>query len=350
MKTLASLTLALSLAVALTACGDNLGGGDDTGGEGSGSGSGSGSDEPAPKLDATGTYRLNSTFDIATNMPGSSGSFVNGLIAATDDPDDPMSWLLDQMLDQMPSGTLKSILQGAKPIVAGYLNDQLTQLAPDLVGTILELGHHMEDMTKHFGVNEKLVIAGADQTLLATLTADGVRFTVDANQIDVAFADYNVDDVVASGVLIQIENESKMLIGEHALPLPYGKIVRMGLDTAIIPTIDPNAHNLADLLGDVVDCTSVGQGIADALDFGSASFWTSACTAGLNGAANLVYDQIAAKDSLLTFHLTGNARVSDGNGDHKLDKIQFGTWAGTLSYDATDTALVQPASFDGHRE
>jgi len=344
MKTLASLTLALSLA--LTGCGDNLGG-DDTGGDGSGSGS---DETPEPKLDATGTYRLDSTFDIATNMPGSSGSFVNGLIAATDDPDDPMSWLLDQMLDQMPNGTLKSILQGAKPFVAGYLNDQLTQLAPDLVGTVLELGDHMADMTKHFGVNEKLVIAGADQTLLATVTADGVRFTVDGNQIDLAFADHDVDDVVASGVLIQIESESKMLIGEHALPLPYGKIVRMGLDAAIIPTIDPNAHSLVDLLDDVVDCASVGQGIADALDFGTAAFWTSACTAGLDGAANMVYDQIAASDSLLTFHLTGNARVSDGNSDYKLDKIQFGTWAGSLGYDAIDTTLVQPATFVGQRE
>lgn len=350
MKTFASLALALSLAVTGTSgCGDNLGNDDDMGGDGSGSGSGS-DEQPEPKLDATGTYRLNSTFDIATNMPGSSGAFVNGLIAATDDPDDPMSWLLDQMLNQMPNGTLKTILQGAKPFVAGYLNDQLTQLAPDLTNTVLELGHHMADLTKHFGVNEKLVVSGADQTLLATVVADGVRFTIDANEIDLAFIDYNVDDVIADGVLIQIESEAKMLIGEHALPLPYGKIVRMGLDAAIIPTIDPSAHSLVDLLDNVVDCQSVGQSIADALDFGSPALWASACTSGLNGAANMVYDQIAASDSLLTFHVTGNARVSDSNGDHNLDKIQFGTWAGTLSYDATDTTLVQPATFSGHRE
>jgi len=346
MKTLASLTLALSLA--LTGCGDNLGNDDGTGGDGSGSGSGS-DEQPEPKLDATGTYRLHSTFDIATNMPASSGSFVNGLIAATDDPDDPMSWLLDQMLAQMPNGTLKSILQGAKPFVAGYLNDELNNLAPELVGTIVELGHHMAELTKHFGVNEKLAIAGADQTLIAKVTADGVRFTIDANQIDLTFVDYNVDDVSAEGVLITLENESRMLIGDHSLPLPYGKIVRMGLDAAIIPTIDPSAHNLTDLLDHIVNCQSVGQSIADALDFGTASFWASACTAGLDGAADLVYDQIAASDSLLTFHVTGNARVSDSNGDHKLDKLSFGTWAGTLSYDATDTTLVQPATFVGER-
>jgi hypothetical protein len=347
MKKLASISLALAvvLPLVLVGCGDNVSDGNDDTGEGSGSGSGSG-EVPEPKLDATGTYRLNSTFDIAANMPG---GLVSGLIAATDDPDDPASWLLDQMLAQMPNGTLKSLLQGAKPFVAGYLNNELNQLAPELVSTIVELGHHMGDMTKHFGVNEKLVVGGADQTLAATVIADGVRFTIDGNQIDLAFADHDVDDVISDGVLITLENEARLLIGEHMLPLQYGKIVRMGLDAAIIPAIDPSAHSLVDLLDNVVNCQAVGQSIANALDFGTAGFWASACTSGLSGAANLVYEQIAASDSTLTFELTGNARVSDSDGDHKLDKLQFGTWAGSLSYDAVDTTLAQPATFVGQR-
>jgi hypothetical protein len=343
MKTLASLTLALSLA--LFGCGDNGNDGNDTG-EGSGEGSGSG-EIPEPKLDATGTYRLNSTFDIATNMPD--GSFVNGLLDATDDPDDPMSWLLDQMIAQMPSSPFKSLLEAAKPFVAGYLNDKLNELAPELVGTIVELGKHMGDLTKSFGVNKKLVVGGADQTLIATVTADGVRFTIAGKQVDLAFVDHDVDDVVVEGVLITIESETRMLIGEHVLPLPYGKIIHMGLDGAIIPAMDPTATSLTDVLDNAVDCQSVGQSIADALELGTASFWGAACLAGLDGAADLVYEQIAASDSLLTFHVTGNARVSDGNGDHKLDKLSFGTWAGTLSYDAVDTPLVQPATFVGQR-
>ena len=347
MKTLSSLSLVLALAA--VGCGDNTHVGDDPGGDGSGSGSGSGEVEE-PKLDATGTYRLHSTFDIAATMPGGAGSFVNGLIAATDDPDDPMSWLLDQMLAQMPSGTLKTILVNAKPFVAGYLNDELTQLAPDLVATIVQIGQRTAQMTKQFGVEEELVIAGADQTLLGTVTADGVRFTIDGTPIVLAFVDHDVDDVVSDGVLITIENEARMRIGQHMLPLPYGKIVRMGLDAAIIPSIDPTAHSLVDLLDNVVNCQGVGQSIADALDFGSASFWASACTAGLGRAADLVYDQIVANDSTLTFELTGESRVSDDNGDRKLDKLSFGTWAGTVSYDTTNTALAQPATFDGARE
>ncbi len=42
---------------------------------------------------------------------------------------------------------------GSKPFVIGYLNDRVTSLAPDLVGTLTELGQRMEDLTKNFGVN-----------------------------------------------------------------------------------------------------------------------------------------------------------------------------------------------------
>jgi len=344
MKT-ASLSFVLGLA--LLGCADrSVAPGDD----GSGDGSGSQEQPPEPQMDASGTYRLNSQFDLATNMPGTSGSFVNGLIAATDDPDDPMSWVLDQMLDQMQPGTLKDILVGAKPFVAGYLNDRLTDLAPDLVGTITEIGHRMADLTKHFGLNEKLAVNTVDQTYIARVTADGVRWTIDGNTMDLAFIDHNIDDVNVDNVFISYDkNDSRLQIGEHTLPLPYGKLVRLGLVTAIIPSIDPNAHYLSELLYYQVNCTNVGTDIADALGFGSAAFWGSVCHAGLNQAANLVYEQIAASDSTLDMHLVGTARASDANNDYKLDKLQFGTWTGTLTYDGTDATLAQPATFVGAR-
>src|SRR5262245_20379402 len=119
----------LALVCALTGCGDNIHGDDDEGG------GGPGSNQPEPTMDATGVYRLHSTFDLAANLPGGAGTFLNGLIEATDDPNDPAAWLIDQILAQMPDSALKTLLQGAAPFVAGYLNDKLDDLAPDLVHT-----------------------------------------------------------------------------------------------------------------------------------------------------------------------------------------------------------------------
>ncbi|NVB82618.1 MAG: hypothetical protein HOV81_29830 [Kofleriaceae bacterium] len=324
---------------------------DDGDGSGSGSGEGSGSQEPQPdpKLDASGTYRVRSTFDIATNMPGTAGTIVNGLIEATDDPDDPMSWVLDQMLAQMQPGTLKDILVGAKPVVAGYLNDELMMLAPDLVGTLTEVGQRMGDLTKEFGVNEKLTVGYIDQTYVGRIVVDGVRFKVDTNFVDVAFADHDIDDVVVESVFVGLENESKLNIGEHTVALPYGQIVRLGLDTAIIPAIDPTAHDLSDLLDDLVNCQAVGAELASSLGFGSASFWTGACNAGLDGAANALYEQLVPSSSVLELHLTGTCRASDSNDDWQVDKLASGYWSGTMTYDATDAQLAQPATFSGTR-
>ena len=77
MKKIASLGFAV--AVALTGCASSESG---PTGEGSGSGSDVEPPPPPPVMDAQGAYRVNSTFDIASNMPGAAGSFVNGLIEA----------------------------------------------------------------------------------------------------------------------------------------------------------------------------------------------------------------------------------------------------------------------------
>src|SRR5690606_7602800 len=173
--------------------------------------------------------------------PGTTGSVVNGLIEATDDPDDPMSWVVDQMLAQMEDGTVKTILVGAKPFLIGYLNDKVTELAPDLVGTITELGQRTADLMKKFGIDERLEVNSVDQTYIGRIVVDGARFTIDGTVESYAFVDHDIDDVVVDSVFVQLENESRFIVGEHTLPLPYGKLVRLGLDAAIIPAIDPSA-------------------------------------------------------------------------------------------------------------
>src|SRR5436190_18631443 len=178
--------IGFAFAVALSGCADSEG----TGKPG---GDGDGSQEPMPEpekeMDAQGVYRVNSTFDIATNMPGASGNFLNGLIDATDSPDDPMSWVVDQMLAQMDDGTLKDLLVGVKPFIIGYLNDRVTSLAPDLVDTIKTVGQRMNELTKNFGVNEMLDVTqtNIDASLVATTTADGVRWTINS-----VTKDYNI--------------------------------------------------------------------------------------------------------------------------------------------------------------
>ena len=337
--------LSFAFALAVSGCADHSVAGDDTLGDGSDM-----EPQPDPEMDAQGMYRVNSTFDIATNMPGTSGDILNGLISATDDADDPMSWLVDQMLAKMSDGTLKDALTAVKPFVIGYLNDRVTSLAPDLVGTLVELGQRMEDLTKNLGVNEILEVNSVDQTFIARSTADGVRFNIDGTVKDYAFVDHDIDNVLVNDILITLDKgQGRMHIGQHDLPLPWGKIVRLGLDAAVIPAVDPTATSLTDLLDNVVNCNGVGASIQDAIGFGGSAFWASACLGGLGLAADMVYDQIADTDSKLGMNLIGVSRYTDTNNDYKIDELKFGNWTGSMKLNMVDATLAQPAAYVGKR-
>jgi hypothetical protein len=334
------------------------GGGDDGGSDNGGSdgGGGGGGSSTTKTLDVTGTYKLQSTFDIASNVPGTAGTIVNDIIDATDSPDDPTAWLLQQMVNALPNGTTKTLLNSALPFVSGYLNDQVLAWAPDFVTTMVEVGADFGDITKHFGLNEQLAIAAAtaDGQYGGTRTTLGAHFVFGATTTDLNFADYQVANVVVSGIGITMDTNANLTIASHKLPLPYGAILHMGLDGAIIPLVDANAHNLGQLFADKIDCSAVGTYINNALEqdlgFGpGAGVFTTACTAGLTAGANAIYAKInGISASALEFDVDGTAKAVDSNADYKVDALQTGKWQGTLSYSGTPAPLA-PATFAGSR-
>jgi hypothetical protein len=354
MTTTPRFALALALTLGSTAAGcstaDSSMAGDDDGG---GDSSGGGGTQKKP-LDATGTYAMHSTFDLASNMPGTAGTVVNTIIAATDDSDDPTRWVVDQILAQLPDGSVKSALNFAKSFVVGYLNQRVLNLAPDFFSTMVLVGHDFGDIAKHFGLNETLALTGSGTSYTAVHTVTGAHFTLGTQETDYTLATYHVPDVVVNNVAVTMDATGQLTIAAHNVPLTYGKLLRLGLDAAIIPQIDAGAHNLNELLAHQINCQAVGTAIANAIaDFSGfsigASTFAAACTAGLNAGANFVYAKINAIDgTALQFGLSGTARGFDRNNDRTIDSIATGTWTGTLSYGQAPSPLV-PSTFFGER-
>lgn len=351
MKTTNSIAFVLALALGATASGcgaDPSAMPGDDGGGGSGGGSGGGGSGQKP-LDATGTYAMQSTFDLATNMPGTAGEVVTTIIAATDDSDDFTHWLLDQIIAQLPSGTVTTILKDSEGFVAGYLNARLLDLAPDFVSTMVLVGHDFGAIAKDFGLNETLTLTGSSGNYTAVHTVTGAHFKIGNQEADYLFANYHVPNVVVSNVAVTMDPTGQLTIAAHNIPLAYGKLLRLGLDAAIIPLIDSSAHSLNDLIAHKIDCTKIGAAIADAIGIGSASTFEAACTTGITTAASFVYSKIDAIDgTALSFAITGAARAMDKDNDRTIDSIVTGTWAGTLSYGTTPAPLA-PATFFGER-
>src|SRR4051812_32384261 len=190
--------LALVIAtITAAACGGSSGmGGDD------GPGGGGGDDQPPTRpLDPTGTYTLHSTFDLATNMPGTAGTVVNTIIAATDDQSDPTLWILDQLIAQLPENNsiergVKSALEFTEPAIANYLNGKLLDFAPDFVTTMVQVGHDFGDIARHVGLTETLQLSGTAGNYTAVHSVVGVHFKLDNQDKDVALASFHVPNVV----------------------------------------------------------------------------------------------------------------------------------------------------------
>jgi hypothetical protein len=344
------LALALALAAAAGCAGDPGPNADGGGGDGAGGGGlgGGGNDEVERPLSAAGVYRLQSKVDLAASAPGTVGAVVSTIIAMTDDSADPTLWVLDQMISALPSGSVRTVLQNAKPYVAGFLNERILDLAPDFVETAVQLGNDFGQMARQFGLSETLTIAGAPGAYTAKLRVVGARFQIDNVESEHAFAEYNLPEIEL-GPTVAMEPGGKLEIGAHAFPISYGQVLRVGVDAVLIPMLEPSASNLQELLAAKVSCPLIGAAIASVLP-GSAGTYTAACTAGLAAGANYVYGKIAAIDgSALRFELAGTARAFDRNADGAVDAITSGAWAGTVTYGNTPAPLAG-ATFFGTRK
>jgi hypothetical protein len=304
------------------------------------------SDQPVP-LTPEGKFAVQSDFDLATNLPGVAGTAINYFIDATDDPDDPAKFILEQVLSALPNGSVKDTLQGAVPFVAGYLNDRLLQVAPDFISKIVEVGDAFGQIARHFGTLETLEI-GADGR--AVKKVEGLHFKVDGVDLDFEFADYNIAVVTVPNVQVTLEQNGKLLIEKHRVPLKYGAIMRLALEEAILPMIDPSLTDLESLLLSVINCQAVGQYIYNAIEVGSPSTFESACRTGIGLAENALYRALDNIDaSALEFEIFGTSRAVDRNDDGKMDEIQSGRWTGGVWYAGSPASLSDASRFFGKR-
>lgn len=298
---------------------------------------------------AEGKYALTSEFDVASGLPGTVGNIVNTFIELTDDDDDPAGGLLDLAINQVSNSTLRNILQGARVVLAGTINDRILEIAPDFVPRIIELGDNFGQLARDFGTLTTLDVRKAGASYAATHTLTGVQFKIDGQAYAFPFADYGMDDVVTQNVSVALETTGKFTVASHQLPISMGKVLRLGMDELLIPAIDPLATDLGDMLDGLVDCSAMGQAMYDAVDIGSPSTYASACEIGLQALANLAYQQLNDLDqSAMNFGIAGQARATDSNGDKKIDQLQRGEWAGQVEYAGTPAPL-QSSTFAGSR-
>jgi hypothetical protein len=235
--------------------------------------------EPLPTT-AEGTFTLHSKFDLATNLPGRVGTVTNIIIDATDDSNDPVQYLYDRVVDGLGEGTVKDALRGAGPLVTGYLNDRLKDIAPEFANRMLLLGNRFGSIAKNFGTTSRLEVRKSGDGYVARHITNGVEFKVTdgANvlELEFPFADYGMRDIVIDNIPVTLEASGKLTIQPHAIAVSFGQVLRVGIDEMLLPIIDEDAANLGDLFHNLVNCHEVGVAVHDALRLGSVGAFEAA--------------------------------------------------------------------------
>jgi X-X-X-Leu-X-X-Gly heptad repeat protein len=317
----------LGVTVADSACGPSDGGG---------------SDAPVSTVPTSpaGQFAVTSTLNLA--VPPVAAPLITLLTDATDGPDDPSHYLLDQMVATLPDGTIKTIAGDAVPYVAAYLNAQVTAVAPKLVSGIDQLANGMNQIASQLGTTERWTIDAGGAT---TRTITGLRFVVGGHETDVRLADAGLGDITAS-TQVAFDAGARMAIGDHTHALPYGAWLRLGVDLAVVPSVAPAAHDLASALGSLLDCEQLGTTVASKIGVGSPALYTTACQAAMTVLASQLYAQLATIDqTAMTLEVTGVANGVDRDGDGSMDQIEAGEWTGTLHAGADEP--ISAASFAG---
>ena len=286
-----------------------------------------------------GVFAVTSTFDL--HVPHAAAPALTTLLAATDGPDAPASYLVDRLIASLPDGKVKTLATAAEPYVAAYINTRLVDLAPRLVDGLDGLAAGLSRIATHFGTVETLRV---DDGGTGVRTISGVRFEVGKAVTVAALADAGLADL-AAGVRVTLDAAGNVGISEHEHALPYGAILRLGLDRAVAPSVEPTAGDLAGALGRLLDCDRLGGVIADRVGLGSAMLYGAACRATMTAIASEVDAQLAAIDRTpLGIEVAGTAMGFDGNGDGTMDELRGGRWTGAV-YAGSDREPIDAGSF-----
>ena len=289
----------------------------------------------------TGTYDLVGTLDLAT-LPAPADAILAELANATDSPDDPARYLVDRMVAALPEGTFKSVATGLAPYVAPYIELELDRIAPHFAPGVRAIASGLGTVAHHMITLERLVIAPGGITTRALI---GLQLA----NVPCQLAAGGAPDALAI-TRAELSGAGTLVFSSHAMQLPYGEMLRLGLDRAVIPSVDLSASDLAGALRDLVDCHQLGLTFYSHANLGSASLYETACAVAMTSLASDVYAKISAIDAApFELDVSGTATGVDVDSDGTMDQIRTGAWVGTAGYAGTK-GPIGADTFTGTKE
>jgi hypothetical protein len=269
-----------------------------------------------------GSFALSSELTLA--VPDDATPLIATLADATDGPDDPARYLVDHMIATLPDGTMKKLALSVAPYVAAYVSARLEDVAPQLAPGIAALANGVLRIATHLGTVETLRIDGSGN---AVRTITGVRFTVGPTPTVVSFAGSGLADITVA-THATLDAAGHLSLAAHSHALPYGALLRLGLDRAVVPSALPGADDLPAALAALVDCDALGAVVADRIGLGAPALYRDACRTAMTALASELDERLAAIGDL-SLTVAGAATAIDLDGGGTIDELTTGGWTAT---------------------
>ena len=281
--------------------------------------------------DPAGTFAVLTALDLAP--PPEAERVIQALDRAADEPS---RFLLERMVNALPEGTTRTVAQIAIPFVAPWLDTKLVALAPKLVPGLRTIASGFARVASHVELIERWSIEPSGHAIRSI--AD-VRFDVGPAPV-VPLLALGVPDMTAT-FRLSLDETGLIAVPSHGVALRYGALVRAGLATAVVPLVSPGAHDVADALAALVDCTALSVLVADRIGIGSPAIYRSACLAAMIAIDAELDERVRALDATaMPLELAGAATGLDIDHDGAMDTIRNGRWIGTVT--ATFVGQRQP--------
>ncbi|MBI2896123.1 MAG: hypothetical protein HYY06_21375 [Deltaproteobacteria bacterium] len=304
-------------------------------------------------VDAAGRWELENHFNMGEALPDDVDTIFDALAEMSDDPNDPATYILDQVREQIDNEALRFAFDAARIYwnLDAELNEQIDDAAPgfvlDAMSAAGDLGRALNDMQidsdMTFGQPDEFGVINAEHQLIdLVMTLDGVT-----NRFSMA-DDVGLGGTTARNVMVGVLDEQTATIDPHEFRMGMGTLVLFALNNVVLPRFDGAPGSVREMLEGAVDCSSVGEWLSDTVDMGAPSMWEDLCGFALAAASLYAEQQILGmNDTYDTLTLAGTASIKDPNGDLGFDRLDDGVWSSTWSGNAGSVQF--PGSFQGTR-
>lgn len=296
---------------------------------------------PEPEPIVEGSYALESSLVLPDGYLADRAPILDQFLAMTDDPDDPATWLLDQVEDRLgwfeaaALATAREAL-GLDAIVNGFILEH----SPGLVADLVQLGSDTAELAHGLELSSRLIVRDQD-ALVADHQVVGMALAIDGQVAPIE----GVALPPPARVRIAVDGD-RLRIERHSLAIEQGAILEFAIEEVALPRVAPGAGSLTGWLAAEIDCAGIGAQIEEMVEVGSPADYQDACVA----AVGTVVEQVVGDAFQLRAELAldGRAGLADDDGDGLVDVLD-GTWQGAMTVDGAALAMP-PGRFEGVRE